>query len=472
MLQRVGRTHPGLTVTLLGIGDQFAEMKGMCGHEWTVYRDCRDNEIVEMFRTVKQAIEKRYTLKNAQDEAPIDLVKKTMRFFIDKFQHDQDRIGLVAFGDEVEQIFPLTRIKQSKQTRQVCLLKVNEIKTEGNTNLSGGISMGMRMIRRSQQQQPTKTRAIFLLTDGEANMGETTTDAIITRCGLGGLQGPVCPINTFGFGPDHDPNMLMEIADVTGGSYYHIEPRTMGKVLVDCCAGVMTKIGHHLRLTVTPAFPSIRILDSTPKKPDPTLSVGGKYVIDLGDIQSEERRDTIFKLHIPPIAQDARRWPLATVELSYMHAQANKEIRCEVDGGVKIKRDAGAGNQTRRDEFVDEQYNRCVTYEALDAAGKDALRGNVRQGQARLQQCIRTLQMSCSQNARSTIDLVRDIERVVTQMGRGKYEKSGHKILQQLKCSLQKQRSDGISNRFDTGARRDMKILWKEYNTDKSAKQW
>lgn len=394
-----------------------------------------------------------------------------MRFFIDKFQHPQDRIGLVAFGDEVEEIFRLTRIKQSRQTRQLCLLKVNEMKTEGNTNLSGGLFQGMRMIKASQQEQPTKTRAIFLLTDGEANVAETTTDAIIARCGLGGLQGPICPINTFGFGPDHDANMLMEIADATGGSYYHIEPKTMGKVLVDCCAGVMTMIGHHLRLTVTPALPTIRILDSTPKKKTPTLSVGGKFVVDLGDIQSEERRDTIFKLQIPPIAQDARRFGLATVELSYMHAQANKRIACEVVGGVKIKRGARTGSQTRRDEFVDEQYNRCITYEALDAAGQEALAGSVPQGRARLQQCIRTLQTSCSANAKSTHDLVNDIVKVRTQMGGANYAKSGHKMLQQLKCSLQKQRSDGISNRFENQARRDMKVAYEgfEYNRYRTA---
>lgn len=51
------------------------------------------------------------------------------------------------------------------------------------------------------------------------------------------------PVNTFGYGSDHNAGMLSNLANSLGGSYYYIEgQKTVASVLAVTTAGLMTTV--------------------------------------------------------------------------------------------------------------------------------------------------------------------------------------------------------------------------------------
>ena len=69
---------------------------------------------------------------------------------------------------------------------------------------------------------------------GHANYGITTAKGIIEMIQQIQTQGiGRCSVNTFGFGPDHDANLLTKIAEAEG-MYYFIEAIALLIVSVAC----------------------------------------------------------------------------------------------------------------------------------------------------------------------------------------------------------------------------------------------
>ena len=69
-------------------------------------------------------------------------------------------------------------------------------------------------------------RSTFLFTDGHANMGITKTEDLCQAASglLGELKEYKSSISTFGFGADHNADMLRCLADTTtDGTYSHVE---------------------------------------------------------------------------------------------------------------------------------------------------------------------------------------------------------------------------------------------------------
>jgi len=65
-LANLGQTHPGMHVTIMGIGSGIdgrveRTLQGMCQPAWCQYVKCGDNEIKDLFKTVQKTIEGRYS---------------------------------------------------------------------------------------------------------------------------------------------------------------------------------------------------------------------------------------------------------------------------------------------------------------------------------------------------------------------------------------------------------------------------
>lgn len=71
--------------------------------------------------------------------------------------NEHDRFGLCTFDDKTYEIFKLSHIKEN----QNLIKKVNEIKTQGGTNLYAGLSKGVEIMKRSLNLNNEK-RLIFL----------------------------------------------------------------------------------------------------------------------------------------------------------------------------------------------------------------------------------------------------------------------------------------------------------------------
>lgn len=126
-----------------------------------------------------------------------------------------DVFSLVTFSSEVDCIVEPTVYDEGMHIRVVSLLK--EIQAGGTTALDGGLEMG---IERALQKQQSTT-LVLLLSDGQANVGETDLEKIGQRALKARRAGIV--VSTLGVGLDYNEALLVEVANQGGGRFYHLQ---------------------------------------------------------------------------------------------------------------------------------------------------------------------------------------------------------------------------------------------------------
>ena len=70
------------------------------------------------------------------------------------------------------------------------------------------------------QVEPDAVRCVFLFTDGLANEGVTDAARLVSILKSMLDKSPTVRIYTFGFGADHSPSLLSQLAQAGGGTYY------------------------------------------------------------------------------------------------------------------------------------------------------------------------------------------------------------------------------------------------------------
>merc|ERR1719401_1999487 len=159
---------------------------------------------------------------------------KTLRFVLSQLR-EVDSFGLVSYSSDVRVDIPLALCTTEGKLRMEAVIQT--IRADGQTNLSGGLLRAVDLHREAQKAAEEQTRgeqdfvrSIFLLTDGLANLGITGKDALASAA-QASLQEmhPHHPasIHCFGFGSDHDANMLRSVAEKGGGSYFYIKNEDM-----------------------------------------------------------------------------------------------------------------------------------------------------------------------------------------------------------------------------------------------------
>jgi len=129
--------------------------------------------------------------------------------------HDGDVFSLVTFSSEVHCVFEPTEVDD--RLRKVIESALQEITVTGMTALDGGLEMGIsKAIIKSRQNN-----LVLLLSDGQANVGETDLEKIGSRSHFARQNG--LTLSTLGVGVDYNEALMAEIAIQGGGRYYHIQ---------------------------------------------------------------------------------------------------------------------------------------------------------------------------------------------------------------------------------------------------------
>ncbi|MBN1876199.1 MAG: VWA domain-containing protein [Anaerolineae bacterium] len=128
--------------------------------------------------------------------------------------YDGDVFSLVTFGQEVHSILESTHLNE--QWRRTVIGTVDEIQASGMTALCGGLEAG---IKHAQQMQ-CETNLVLLLSDGQANVGETDIEKVGARGHKARQRGIL--VSTLGVGADYNEALMVEIATQGGGRFYHV----------------------------------------------------------------------------------------------------------------------------------------------------------------------------------------------------------------------------------------------------------
>jgi uncharacterized protein YegL len=318
----------------------------------------------------------------------LNLCKATIEFLVTQLG-EKDKLGLTLFDSNVESFDMLRMNNAGKQ-------KIEEILDrtyDGTcTNLSGGLFKGMEILtncsnsiissnatlpsmpeesdvsdeddnttvegdyegdlnvevkKKDNTESDKKPRKVlFLLTDGQANEGITNSSQMIATLVNDYLsRDRSIIINTFGYGADHDLQLLQRISEVGHGTYYFVEDNeSVADCFADCLSGLLSVCAEDIQINIQGSPGTI----IKPMEGQKSIKVecrkageASSYNLQIADIRADEEKDIIFELQLPSLegsAQETALWTAAKVRYQYQDLQKDPEAIVQMEDDLIVPR--------------------------------------------------------------------------------------------------------------------------------------
>jgi Ca-activated chloride channel family protein len=196
-----------------------------------------------------------------------------------------DRLSVVVFDDRIDTLFPSEPVANKKSMKDL----IGRIDARGSTALHeawvrGGLTISDHLLERGINR-------VLLITDGQANVGITSTDEIVTQS-LELFQRGIST-STIGIGADFNEDLLLPMAQSGGGNAWHVvEPEDMQRIFQVELVGLVAQFAHTVSLSLIPSD-GIRIVDVLN---DFELTETGRY--RLPNLQAGSPLDVVVQLKV------------------------------------------------------------------------------------------------------------------------------------------------------------------------------
>jgi Ca-activated chloride channel family protein len=218
-----------------------------------------------------------------------------------------DTLSVVTFDGKVT-----TVVRPQAVTKTAAIRKaVRTIRPGGSTNLHGGWVRGCKHVLASQPAR--QFRRVLLLTDGQATDGITDTKKLIAEARK--LASSGVPTTTLGFGKGFNEDLLIGMAEASGGNFYFIEtPGDASQVFQIEGESLTSVTVRNLTVTLTPAR-GVKIREILNRLPTTTKPTG--VVVTGGDVYATEERIIAIEMNVPAQTRIKKNLPLLEVAYTY-----------------------------------------------------------------------------------------------------------------------------------------------------------
>jgi len=175
-------------------------------------------------------------------EDRLETVKQALTMLVEQLRED-DRIGIVVYGDYAESVLPPT----SGANKRRILDAIYRLAPSGSTNVEAGLDIGFEQ---ADEAFVSGSNMILLCSDGVANNGVTDPQALLEKYQRYTSKG--IKLSTFGFGMGNYNDVLMEqLADSGNGFYTYIDSLDEARrVFVDDLTGTLQLIARDAKIQV------------------------------------------------------------------------------------------------------------------------------------------------------------------------------------------------------------------------------
>jgi len=439
----------------------------------------------------------------------LNLVKTTLEFVLTQLKQC-DRLSIVTYDASVYLDFGL--LSMTKENKDFALNKIKAISSGSTTNLCGGLMKGLcQMIDR---QNPNEVASVLLFTDGLANNGITNSAGIVAAMGdpkrfdgpsqrerlpsqpriMGQQQAPHrnwlrnlfpssssseqkienepaelktktsvegkpkdnvkaksdATVYTFGFGDDHDPEMLKQISDAGNGMYYYIENEDkIAESFAHCLGGLMSTVAQGIQVQIDlKAGVSIKEVHSV--KPFERIS-DSCIKVNIGDLQSEEKRDVVLELLLGALPSPMVQPPqhVLTARADYFNVISNTLGTAESELFVLRPETAEKHVESESNAGLKMQKARVEMTKAMKKSTAFAAEGNFAEARAniRSQQCqlMAAAEVNDDEMYSTMAD---DLDNVLSNMdSEESYRTKGSKLQMNMMQQYGKQRSANVDSK-------------------------
>ena len=265
----------------------------------------------------------------------LELVKKTLLFMIKRLDVT-DRVCLITFSDDAKQLSGLVCMNEVGKVKAEGI--VNQMHIEGGTEIIKGLELSLQIL--TKRQIPNQVTSIILLTDGVDNNSSSAMSrfqAVFAKHSINIPTGFV--IHTFGYGSDHQADLLNSMADKTNGAFYYIEQESfIPKAFSDCLGEMMSVVADSVQVEL------ITQQGSIPFNLTKVYSETGDLSFRMPPILSGEKKESIFLINFLPfdgrVAPNHLEFPIkakvsykivATGEVVYKEAVLQVLVANEID---------------------------------------------------------------------------------------------------------------------------------------------
>ncbi len=251
-----------------------------------------------------------------------------------------DLLSLYSFADDVQEHQPLTAV--SDTSRSTFISAVDRLVPNGRTNLFEGLRSGERSAFGAAKTHPN--RRVVLISDGKANVGPTTPEALGALSERGAEHG--IQVTAIGVGLDYDERTLNALAMKSSGRLYHVSESSQLTALLE------EEMGRLKAAATTGAFidimpaPGVTIVSAEEEQ---STQVNGATRIMLGSMFAGQHREMLVRVRVTTESSGGA--PLASVRFHYSDpSDGNVERVQETVARYQVTTDRTeiAANENRR----------------------------------------------------------------------------------------------------------------------------
>uniref|UniRef100_A0A7N0ZV53 Uncharacterized protein n=1 Tax=Kalanchoe fedtschenkoi TaxID=63787 RepID=A0A7N0ZV53_KALFE len=360
------------------------------------------------------------------------LLKRAMGFVI---QHlgPSDRLSVVAFSSTARRLFPLKCMNDLG--RQEALQAVNSLTTNGGTNIAEGLRKSSQVMRERQFKNPVAS--IMLLSDGQDTYttfqtgGPSKPDykSLIQKSfPCNSIPGSQTPVHAFGFGADHDADLMHMISETSGGTFSFIESESVIQdAFAQCIGGLLSVVAQEMKVTLECVHPVLKL--SSIKSGSYRANLAGDSrtgSIEVGDLYADEERDFLVTLNISA-DKSIDEMSLLKVTCVYSDPRTKERVNGKETSEVRISRPDEVLHQDVSLE-VDRQINRLLAAEGMADAKSAAEENDLTKAVNILDSCRTVLSQTASALAGDNLctALCAELKEIQDRMAsRAVYESSG-----------------------------------------------
>ena len=230
------------------------------------------------------------TSGSMEDNGKLESVKKSLRFMLSLLS-SEDRLSLITFDNDATLI--LNKVVPDAANLDATLYKINMLHVDGSTNMSAGLLEARSVI---ESVDSGRKQGIILLTDGHANVGSSTPDAIVSIIQRILTDNRDVSISTTGYGSDHNADLLMQVAREGGGAYNVVSNlEDVASTFGDILGGLVSVSAQRVQVKFPAAY---SVKTSYPTQ----VSDTGVTVVNVGDVYAETEITILFQVSGSPEA--------------------------------------------------------------------------------------------------------------------------------------------------------------------------
>jgi Mg-chelatase subunit ChlD len=361
-----------------------------------------------------------------------ELLTNSMKSMME-YLNPKDRLSLVVFDSNSKRITPLMTMNEENKAKSIEIL--SSIIPNGGTDIGEGVRKALEIIR--QRRIANNVTSVFILSDGLDGNARYKISHLVSS--YNNTITDSYTFNTFGYGADHDPQLMNSIAEMRDGNFYFIDHlEKADECFVDCLGGLVSVVAQDVILTIKPS-PLVKITKFYGNffKTYSNNSWSGKIL----QLISGKSLDYVVEIEIVDLekvsSMDSIQIATAICEMKGIKESGYKSFIKTAERNLQLSDDLMILIANKENERVLLHYFRVQSSEAMQQANQFSELGNFDAAKNALVNIKDEIESSSFKNSEKSRLLVADITRSLKSIKPEVFKSGGkHYIVESISNNL------------------------------------